>query len=243
MSGIGSRGEQSTAVQITGLAGITALVGNGLFIYKNADGTFGLSAAIVSLNGLTGVTQTFSVGSTGLDFAIVSSGTSHTFNIPDASATARGLLTTGTQTIAGAKTFANSLAVSSADGLTVGGLIVPQKIVITTVLAAVDVSKTIFNADAAYQVVSIKVAWGVAGGAAATLTPEKLTGTTAPGSGTAMISSPIDLTATANTVVTGTLSSTTSDLQLAAGDRLGVKLAGVLTGLVGCAVTIILKRI
>jgi hypothetical protein len=47
---------------------------------------------IVSLNGLTGTAQTLAVGSSGSDFNISSSGTTHTFNIPTASATARGLL-------------------------------------------------------------------------------------------------------------------------------------------------------
>jgi len=60
---------------------------------------------IVSINGITQPTQTLAVGTTGSDFGIVSSGSTHTFNLPSASATARGVVTTGTQTFAGAKTF------------------------------------------------------------------------------------------------------------------------------------------
>lgn len=52
----------------------------------------GSGAGITTLNGLNGVTQTFAVGTTGTDFAISSTGTVHTFNIPTASATNRGLL-------------------------------------------------------------------------------------------------------------------------------------------------------
>lgn len=48
---------------------------------------------IVSLNGLTASTQTFLTGTTGNNFNIVSSGTVHTFNLPSASLTNRGLLT------------------------------------------------------------------------------------------------------------------------------------------------------
>jgi hypothetical protein len=52
------------------------------------------SGGINSLNGLTATTQTFSVGSSGSDFNIQSVGTVHTFNIPTASASNRGLLST-----------------------------------------------------------------------------------------------------------------------------------------------------
>lgn len=114
---------------------------------------------------------------------------------------------------------------------------------ITTVLNALSVSTTIFAASAAYQLVSVSAVWGVAGGAGATITVEKLTGTTAPGSGTALLTGALDLTATANTVTSGTLTSTAADLLLASGDRLGCKLAGVLTGLVGCALTVIVRKL
>jgi hypothetical protein len=47
---------------------------------------------ITALNGLTADVQTLATGTTGTDFAISSVGTSHTFNVPTASATNRGLL-------------------------------------------------------------------------------------------------------------------------------------------------------
>lgn len=67
---------------------------------------------ISSLNGLTAVTQTFAVGTSGSDVGISSVTSTHTFNIPDAGTSARGLVTSGTQSFGGAKTFAARLTAS-----------------------------------------------------------------------------------------------------------------------------------
>lgn len=51
-------------------------------------------SGITSLNSQTGATQTFATGSSGSDFNIASATNTHTFNIPTASASNRGLLST-----------------------------------------------------------------------------------------------------------------------------------------------------
>ena len=53
----------------------------------------GGGSGLTSLNSLTASTQTFAVGSTGTDFTITSASSTHTFNLPSASAANRGLLT------------------------------------------------------------------------------------------------------------------------------------------------------
>lgn len=63
------------------------------FVHGSCAGGSGSGGGISSLNGLTGATQTFATGTTGTNFGIVSTGTSHTFNLPSASAVNRGLLT------------------------------------------------------------------------------------------------------------------------------------------------------
>ena len=86
---------------------------NGTAYDLSADRSWTVSGGISSLNTLTNATQTFQTGTAGTNFAIVSAAGVHTFNLPDASATARGLITTGTQTIAGAKTFSSSINLSN----------------------------------------------------------------------------------------------------------------------------------
>lgn len=71
-----------------------------------------LTSGLTALNGLQAQVQNFATGTTGTDFAIVSSGSTHTFNLPSASATARGVVTIGTQTIAGFKTFTGGIDVA-----------------------------------------------------------------------------------------------------------------------------------
>jgi microcystin-dependent protein len=81
------------------------------------DGTTWVNApapvtGLSTLNTLSDESQSLATGTSGTDFNISSSGSTHTFNIPDASATARGLITTGTQSISGNKTLLDALTVN-----------------------------------------------------------------------------------------------------------------------------------
>ncbi len=100
----------------------------------------------------------------------------------------------------------------------------------------------VFISDDNYQVDKIKYAASAQGVATASFTIEKLTGTTAPGSGTAMFTAANVNTVVINTVTNPTLTTTTATLQLAPGDRIGAVYGGNCNALV-MASTIYLKRI
>ena len=73
--------------------------------------TTAAAAGIVALNSLTASIQTITTGTSGTDFNVASSSSTHTLNLPDASTTARGAVSTGAQTFGGNKTFDNGLFV------------------------------------------------------------------------------------------------------------------------------------
>jgi len=86
------------------LANLTA--GSNITIVDGVGGIqISATGGMQSLNGLTDNVQLFTLGNSGTDINISSSVDTHTFNFPDASEIARGVVTTGTQKFAGEKTF------------------------------------------------------------------------------------------------------------------------------------------
>lgn len=138
----------------------------------------------------------------------------------------------------------NMIGVNASDQVvTTGGIVLPTTIPLPYVFdAATAVTRSAFIADAAYQVAGVNIVFGVAS-SSGTFAIEKLTGTTAPGSGTTMLTGTLSTAGTANTVAAGTLTATTATLQLAAGNRVGFVFTGTETSLVGLQVTLSLTRI
>jgi formylmethanofuran dehydrogenase subunit C len=137
--------------------------------------------------------------------------------------------------------FTGEYVDSGADSLKVNGVIVNPYLIVRVPIAATTTSQSVFIADAAYKVVSVQEVHGTAS-TSGTLMVEGCSGTTAPGSGTAMLTGTVSLAGAANTVLSGTLKTDTS-VNLAAGDRLSLKFAGTMTNLANGVVVIKLHRI
>ncbi|MBS0285943.1 MAG: tail fiber domain-containing protein [Proteobacteria bacterium] len=71
----------------------------------------GGGGGITSLNGLVTSNQSFVTGTAGSDFAISSSGSTHTFDLPDAGSASRGVVNTTSQTFSGDKTFEGNVII------------------------------------------------------------------------------------------------------------------------------------
>lgn len=97
-----------------------------------------------------------------------------------------------------------------------------------------------FIADRAYEIVEAREAHTAAGtGGACTVQVERLTGTTAPGSGTVMLAAAFNLVGTANTVQT----QSGSNNRLNTGDRLSLKLTGTPTSVANVSVDVVLRPV
>lgn len=92
---------------------------NGQVLSYNGTAWVNSSSAgggITSLNGLTASTQTFATGTSGTDFAISSTTSTHTFNLPTASATNRGALSSADWTTFNSKQDAITLTTTGSSG-------------------------------------------------------------------------------------------------------------------------------
>ncbi len=137
-------------------------------------------------------------------------------------------------TLAGALTFSSTVAVSTADALTVGGIIVPQGMPLVNETISLHASKVTFNlfvAREAVEITHIDYVPDIAQGGALTSTVVKCTGTATPASATTPMhtANAINLNGTAHTVQPITLSATVADLRLAAGERIGLVHSGAMT--------------
>jgi hypothetical protein len=74
------------------------------------------TAGLTALNGLQAQVQNFSVGTSGTDFAINSSGSTHTFNLPTASASNRGALSSANWTTFNSKQDTITLTTTGTSG-------------------------------------------------------------------------------------------------------------------------------
>jgi hypothetical protein len=105
-------------------------------------------------------------------------------------------------------------------------------------LTSSSVSGPVFISDGSYILNSAKVVYGTASGSGA-INLELLTGATAVGSGTSLLTGTISLASTGSTVYSGTASGSTA---ISAGNRVGMVISGTMTSLAQAMVTIVLKR-
>lgn len=151
------------------------------------------------------------------------------------------LAVTGAQTFTGATALngnvtlatAKTLSGTDADSILAGGVKLPQAIEVSFPIIphASLTEQNLFTATRAYQVTAIRVVPDLVEGGALTGTIVKAVTTATPVKTTTPMhtADAIDFNATAHTVQTIALSVTTADLQLAAGNRIGLDLSAALT--------------
>lgn len=155
--------------------------------------------------------------------------------------------TAATLAVGGNATVTGNLAVTGTTAFTGGVTGSNFQVTFVDAPTATATDRFIFIAPVACQVVSAYEIHAVAAGGASALQLTKDVSTNAPGAGTNLLTNNtnagFDLNGTANTLQTGTLSATASDLQLAVGDRLALDWANTIQSTAGMVVTVWLKTI
>jgi hypothetical protein len=102
-----------------------------------------------------------------------------------------------------------------------------------------------FIANQPMKIAGIYYAHSTAGtdGGAVTAQITKDTSTNAPGAGTDLLTAAFNCKSTINVVQTGSLTATTADLWLAAGDRVAIDFAGTTTALAGVVVVVVFEKL
>lgn len=121
---------------------------------------------------------------------------------------------------------------------------IPQDNIINISLgtATQAIDQIVFQAPYPMEFVGVKVTYTTAS-TSGTLNVEKCPVGTAAGSGTDLLASTIDLSATAGVTYSGTPITTKSSLQLATGDRLALDFGGTVTNLVNAQINLIVKKL
>jgi|SRR5579872_406853 len=128
-------------------------------------------------------------------------------------------------------------------GSTSGILVQPYEIPNVALLSATSTSFTLWlnpNVGGTYKVVGASAVFGTAS-SSGTLQVEVATGTQAVGSGTNQLTGTVSLSGTANTTVNGTVIA--SPTTITAGSRVNLILAGTMTSLANCSVSVVLQRL
>lgn len=153
-----------TVAGTTSLAAATSTTDNN-FLALNSSGqvvqrNITTLPGIQSLNGLTAATQTFgTVGNAALGF--VSSGSTHTLNIPDADASNRGFINTTTQAFAGNKTFNNNVAISGTTRVGTNGTALNSIIKVTVASPSFVIPGTKVTSPALGTISQDKTTWTI----------------------------------------------------------------------------------
>lgn len=156
-----------------------------------------------------------------------------------------GTVTTGTGavTLAGDSTVSTNkaLAVTTADKLTVGGVIIPQEMAVPFSYDANSVDIGIFSAKGAWNITAVELVPRVAGNdaGAVNVTIKVCDSGEAPSSGEAALSAVLNLKGTADTTQSGTLG---SNVACTATQFIALDFNGTLTNAVGMG-TVWLKRV